>query len=201
MDLSILVLVFDLCAALFEAYVHWRVAVNDGEAIAPAIPTQRQVTSGLGPGIKMLVKPLVWRNHNASRLPVRPNHLAVLGPKQRIALPAEDGHVGPGAVAMGLFISADGKFRDMSAHDVAGKIEVDVFPACAPFFPVVELKVPRVRNEIDRHLASPELPFAAEILIVLGQKAVGKGEIVVENEIEVMKDIHHERRVGHSKKT
>ena len=168
MDLSILVLVFNLCAALFEADVHRRVAVNDGEAIAPAIPTQRQVASGLGPGIEMLVKPLIWRNHNASRLPVRPNHLAVLGPKQRIALPAQDGHVGSGAVAMGLFISADGKFRDVSAHDVAGKIEVDVFSAGAAFFPFVELKVPRIGNEIDRHLAAPELAFAAEVFVVLG---------------------------------
>src|SRR5207237_3285434 len=49
-------------------------------------------------------------------------------------------------------------------------------------------------------LKSPELFLGAEIVFVFRRKAVGKNEIVVENEIEIVKQVHHERRAGYGKK-
>src|ERR1700756_424659 len=104
-----------------------------------------------------------------------------------------------GPVAMGFFVASDRKFGNMRAHDVAGEIEVDVSAARAAFVPYLERHVPCIRYEVHRHLESPDLSLAAEIVFVLRRKAIGKNEIVVKNEIEIVKQIHHERRAGDGK--
>src|SRR5947208_9929168 len=104
-----------------------------------------------------------------------------------------------GAVAMGFFVAADRKFGNVRAHDVAGEVEVDVSSAGAAFIPYFERHVPCVRHEVHRHLESPYLSLAAEIVFLFRRKAVGKNEIVVENEIEIVKQVHHERRAGYGK--
>src|SRR5438093_4080740 len=70
----------------------------------------------------------------------------------------------------------------------------------AAFIPYFERHVPCVRHEVHRHLESPHLSLAAEIVFLFRRKAVGKNEIVVENEIEIVKQVHHERRAGYGKK-
>src|SRR5213594_699924 len=72
--------------------------------------------------------------------------------------------------------------------------------AGAAFIPYLERHVPCVRHEVHRHLESPDLSLAAEILLVFRRKAIGKNEIVGENEIEIVKQVHHERRASYSKK-
>src|SRR3989442_1674110 len=72
--------------------------------------------------------------------------------------------------------------------------------AGAAFIPYLERHVPCVRHEVHRHLESPDLSLAAEVVFLFRRKAVGKNEIVVENEIEIVKQVHHERRAGYGKK-
>src|SRR5437899_2448423 len=105
-----------------------------------------------------------------------------------------------GAVAMGFFVAADRKFGNVRAHDVAGEVEVAMSSAGAAFIPYLERHVPCVRHEVHRHLESPDLSLAAEVVFLFRRKAVGKNEIVVENEIEIVKQVHHERRAGYGKK-
>src|SRR5262249_1169733 len=50
-----------------------------------------------------------------------------------------------------------------------------------------------------RHLEPPDLAFAAKVVFLFRRKTVGKNEIVGENKIEIMKQVHHERRAGYGK--
>src|SRR6059058_606075 len=100
---------------------------------------------------------------------------------------------------MGLLVAAHGKLRDMRAHDVAGQFEVYIPAAGAALFPVIELNISHVGHEVDFELAAPELSFAAEIFLFFGRKTVGEGEAIAKNEIQVVKQVHHERRVGDGK--
>ena len=89
MNFWILVFVFDLTAALLDVYLDGFFVGQSDKAVAPAIPAQGEVTSGIGAGVEMLVEPLVRRHDDTSRLPVDAHHFAVIGgPKQGIALTA-----------------------------------------------------------------------------------------------------------------
>src|SRR6266481_10191111 len=105
-----------------------------------------------------------------------------------------------GPVAMGFFVAPNRKFGNMRAHDIGGEVEVDMSSAGTAFIPYLKRHVPCVRHKVHRHLESPDLSLAAEIVFLFGRKAVGKNEIVVENEIEIVKQVHHERRAGYGKK-
>src|SRR5262249_54550057 len=88
MNLRILVFVFDLITPLLHVYLDGLFVSQCYKPVAPAIPAQGEVASGIGTGVKMLVKPLVRRNHDTSRFPVDPDHFAILRPKKRVALTA-----------------------------------------------------------------------------------------------------------------
>src|SRR5436189_24395 len=71
----------------YEKFRSWsfldRLVVTErDEIVTPAIPAQRQVTSGIGAGVEVLVKPLGRRNHDAPRFPVHPGRFPVFGPEQ-----------------------------------------------------------------------------------------------------------------------
>src|SRR5215468_7365597 len=55
-----------------------------------------------------------------------------------------------------------------------------------------------VGYEVDLQLAAPELSFAAKILVLFGRKTVTESEGIAKDEIQVVKQVHHKRRVGHS---
>src|SRR5262249_8577588 len=115
------------------------------------------------------------------------------------SLTTQNGDMGAGPVAVGFFVAADRKFGDVGSHDVAGKVEVDVPAAGAAFIPYLKRHVRCVGPEVERHLASPDLAFTAEVVFLFRRKTVGKNEIIGENEIEIVKQVHHERRAGYSK--
>src|SRR5436309_12120629 len=102
-------------------------------------------------------------------------------------------------MAMGLFVAADRELRDMRAHDVAGQFEVHVPAAGAALFPFIQRNIANVRHKVDFQLAAPMFSFAAEILLFFGRKTVGESEIIAKDEIQTMKQVHHERRIGHGK--
>src|SRR5262245_7121999 len=123
----------------------------------------------------------------------------MFGTRQRITAPAQDRYVRAGTMAMRFLISSDREFGDVGSHYIAGEVEVDMPAAGAAFIPYLKRHVPCIGHEVHRHLESPDLPFAAEIVFFLRRKTVGKNEIVVENEIEVVKQVHHKRRAGYGK--
>src|SRR5215813_3491834 len=102
-------------------------------------------------------------------------------------------------MAMGFFVAAHRKLRDVRAHDVAGQFEIYVLAAGAALFPIIQLDFTHVGHEIDLQLAAPELSFAAEIFVLFGRKTVSESEGIAKDEIQVAKQVHHERRVGHGK--
>ena len=80
-DFRVLVFVLDLGAAIFDADFDRLVVTERNEIVTPTIPAQREVTSGIGAGVEVLVKPLRRRNYDAPRFPVYPGLFAVFGPK------------------------------------------------------------------------------------------------------------------------
>src|SRR5215218_836290 len=70
-DRRILVLVLDLEAALFHADVGELSIRGENSTRLPTrrAPAERQVSSGLGPNVEMLVEPPIRRYNHASRLP------------------------------------------------------------------------------------------------------------------------------------
>src|SRR2546425_1978707 len=83
MNFWILVFVFDLIATLLHVHLDGLFIGERDKSVAPAIPPQGEITSGLGARVEMLMKPLVRRHDHAPRFPVDTNHFAVVGgPKQ-----------------------------------------------------------------------------------------------------------------------
>src|SRR5688500_13259537 len=112
----------------------------------------------------MLVKPLIRRHHDAARLPVDALHLLPLLPQHRITLPAENNHMGAGAMLVSLLVSTDWEFRNMRAHGLAGEVELHVGAALAALAVVGELDRMRVGHEVGRHEETPgHFTLAAEV--------------------------------------
>src|SRR5215469_2949919 len=102
-------------------------------------------------------------------------------------------------MAMGFFVAAHRELRDMRAHYVAGQLEVYIPAAGATLFPLIQWDIAHVGHEVDFQLAAPKFSFAAEILLFLGRKTVGESKVIAEDEIQVVKQVHHKRRVGDGK--
>src|SRR5262245_8335454 len=102
-------------------------------------------------------------------------------------------------MAMSFFVAADREFGDMRAHDVAGQFEIHVPATAAALFPIIQLDFAHVGHEVDFQFAAPELSFAAEELLFLGRKTVGKRKGIAKDEIQVVKQVHHKRSVGDGK--
>src|SRR6266545_1217079 len=100
---------------------------------------------------------------------------------------------------MGFFVAADRELRDMRAHHIAGQFEVYIPAAGATLFPFIQRNIANVRHKVDFQLAAPKFSFAAEILLFFGREAVGESEIIAKDEIQTMKQVHHEWRVGYGK--
>ena len=88
MNLWVLIFIFDLVSTLLDVHLDGFFVSERDKSIAPTIPSQGKITSGLGAGVEMLMKPLIGRHYHAARLPVNADHIAVIGPKQRITLTA-----------------------------------------------------------------------------------------------------------------
>src|ERR1041385_8471736 len=196
-NLRILVVIIDLRAALLYIGVGRAVAVGKPhEAIAPAAPAKRQVTCRHRAGVEVLVEPLVRRHDDAPLPPVNAPHILSLGPEDRVALSAEDDDVRARAVAVTLLVSADREFGDVAAHRLAGEVELHVRAAGAALAVIPQRRGMRVGDEVGGHEeAAKDLAFAAEIIVDLGIEAVGELVVVVEDEIEIVEQVHHETAV------
>src|SRR5207248_10643690 len=124
-DLRILVLEFDLPAALLHTGVGAAFAVlHAHEAELPTAPAQRQIARRLGAGIQMLVEPLIRRHNDAAGFPIDSLHRLPIRPENRVALAAQYNDVRAGSVLMPFLVSTNGELRDMCAYGLLGKIEL-----------------------------------------------------------------------------
>src|SRR5215470_174907 len=118
-DARILVLELDLAAAQLYAGKRAAFAVlRAHKSITPVIPAQREIARWRGAGIKMLVKPLIWRHDDTSPLPIDAPRLFTRRPQYGIALAAKNNHMRAWPMLMSFLVGADGEFRDMRAHGV-----------------------------------------------------------------------------------
>ncbi len=86
-NLWILVFVLDLRAAVFDADLDRLVVTKRDKVVTPAIPAQRQITSRIGAGVEVLMKPLRGRNHHAAGFPVHPCRFPMFGPEKEKPCP------------------------------------------------------------------------------------------------------------------
>src|SRR2546427_12335846 len=63
MNFWILVFVFDLIATLLHVHLDGLFVSERDKSIAPTIPPQGKIPSGLGAGVEMLMKPLIRRHY------------------------------------------------------------------------------------------------------------------------------------------
>src|SRR5262249_27310190 len=87
----------------------------------------------------------------------------------------------------------------MRAHHVTSQLDVYIFAAGAAFLPLIQLNVAHVGHEVHFELTPPEFSFASKILILFRGETIGEGKLVAKDEVEAVKQIHHERCVGHGK--
>src|SRR4030095_3180215 len=145
----------------------------------------------------MLMKPLIGRHDDAAGLPVDALPWLPLRPEKRVALAAEDDHVGAGAMLMTFFVGSYRKLRDMRAHGLLGQIELHIRAALAALAVIGEADAARIRHEVRGHEeAAGDFALTAEVAFRGRIKAIKKRIVVVENEIDVVERILHAARVG-----
>src|SRR4030095_6976456 len=112
----------------------------------------------------MLMKPLIGRHDDAAGLPVDALPWLPLRPENRVALAAEDDHVGAGAMLMTFFVGSYRKLRDMRAHGLLGEIKLHIRAALAALAVIGQADAARVRHEIRRHeKPAGDLALSAEV--------------------------------------
>src|SRR5258706_7964092 len=200
-DLTVFVGVLDLPAALLLAPVGELAAAAAGRVDAHVAGAESEIARPGGARVEVLVRAVVARHDDhGAHVPVALDHVGAvfLGPDEREARrAAQEQKVRARAVAVGLFVGADGEFRYMVLGVVVGHLEHGVDAAGAPLLPSIDLHVGRVGDEV--RLPSPpgvELALAAEVILLAGV-AARELVVVVEDEIVVLEQAHHRRRVCH----
>src|SRR5207245_4654070 len=93
-DARVLVLIFDLTAAVLYAHVHAHEhpTLVGGERIAQAAEGHGEIARGIRGGVEVLVEHLVRRREHPSMLPIDPYEVFLaLVPQQREAVPGDGG--------------------------------------------------------------------------------------------------------------
>src|SRR5262245_1428002 len=115
----------------------------------------------------MLMKPIGWRNNHAARGPIKSLNLAALRPHQGIALAGQGDDVRTGTMIMSLFVSPRGELGDMAAECVLLNLKPHLGAAGAPFFPLAQVQVSDIGNEVGLpHPVRIPGSFAVEIVVL-----------------------------------
>jgi hypothetical protein len=200
-DAWILMLVFDLAAAVLDAHVHPQehVALVGGERVAQAAEGDGEIARGIGCRIEVLVEHLVRRREHPAMLPIDAHEvLCALVPQQRETVAGDGEDVEVGTVAVRLFVGADRHLRGVRVHGAVGEDEHHVRSAGAALLPGLELEAGEIGDEVGLpHVAARahrnELAFAAEIF--RRPLAFGKVVAVVEHEGFVVEEVEYEREI------
>src|SRR3989304_3397656 len=187
-DRRILILVFDLRSALLQAEIDSPLFSHPVLA-AGTRAVKGHVTGWLLARVEMLVKPALRRDDQGSFLPVKALDWFPRLPHQGIALPSQDHHVGSGAVAMSLLVSAYRELGNVGRHAVLAQFEEDALSSSSPLLPVDEPELPHVFHKI--RLPAPSshaLAFPAKVPIiapvpVMKHEAASKNKVLVLDQI------------------
>ncbi len=81
----------------------------------------------------------------------------------------------------------------MRSHRIAGKIELHVGTALAAFAVIRQFQITDISNKIGtQEEPAKEFTFSSEVVFGAGIKTITEHVIVIEYEINTMKQIHHE---------
>ena len=147
-------------------------------------------------GVEVLVQPHVRRHDHGADLPLVVARLVALRPHQRIALAGEDDDVGARPVRVRLLVGADRELGDMAVERGLGEVEADVAAAGAALLGGDQRQVDRVRHEVGGEQEALGLVLGGEIVRLAVEAAL---EVVAgaEDEIQILVEVDHDRRVGH----
>src|SRR5438067_8432680 len=198
----ILVLVFDLAAAVLHTHVHpeKHAPLVGGEGIAQAAERDREIARGMDVGIEVLVEHLVRRREHPAVAPVDALEILVaFVPEQRKAVAGHGKDVKIRTVPVRFLVSAHRHLRGMGVHDALGEDEHHVGAAGAALLPGFQLEAGEIGDEVRLpHVAAgphrDELAFAAEVFC--RALALGKLRRVCEHERLVVEQVEHEREIG-----
>src|SRR3989338_8106810 len=195
-DGRVLITVFNLIAALFNVLVNFcDIAETLSHAEFDSAETRGQIAGRRRASVEMLVEPHLRRHEDAAILPVVTlNGLSFL-PKKGEAFSFDDDDVEAGTVPVGLLISPDRKFGDVSCHRSVGHLQHDVAPAGAAFLPLLKFEVAGIGNKIGfPDAAGMGFSLAAEV-VRIAVEAVREIVRHIKNDIRDMKEIKDARHV------
>src|SRR5438105_3803933 len=100
----------------------------------------------------------------------------------------------PRPVAMRLLVAADRNLRDMRMHGSVRHCEGDIFRSLAAAFEIVKFEAAQIGDEVRfpgmrngaRIAAIEDFVFAVALEVLLLANPLGKGEGIVEDEIEIV---------------
>ena len=156
---------------------------------------EREIARRRLAGIEVLVEPHIRRDDERADLPVVALGLLAFRPHQRIALAGQDDNVGARPVRMALLVGADRELRDVPVHRALGHGEADVPAARAALLGGDQRQIDRVRHEVGLEQEAVLLILGGEI-IGLAVEAVLEVVVAAEDEIEILVEIDHRRRIG-----
>ena len=145
-------------------------------------------------GVEVLVEHPVRRHDQRADMPVEALRLLAFMPHQREALAGQDDDVRARPVAVRLLVGADRELRDVARH-AARHVEADVAAAGAALLGADQRQVDRVGHEIGGEQEALLLRLRREV-VRLAVEAVLEVVGRVEDEIDVVIEVHHRRRIG-----
>src|SRR3989338_1349133 len=111
----------------------------------------------------------------------------------------------PRPVAMGLFVGADGEFRDVTGSGVFGQLKFNVVSPGPALAVIHQLEVAHIRHEVGlpniaRKLKAlivscMEEPLAVKVTISAIEPVLER-EVIVEDEVQVVQEVDHRWRGG-----
>src|SRR4029077_1396158 len=140
----------------------------------------------------MLMKPIGRRHEQTSRTPVDADARLPFFPKERIAFAGKNHDVRAGSVPVGLRISPRRILLEMGTHRVGGEMQPNSRGALTSEAPVLQLKVPDVRNKIRFPCSiACHLPAFAAVITFFATESIHKRKIVAAYEVQIAKAVDH----------
>src|SRR5215208_4463423 len=102
----------------------------------------------------MLVEPALRRHDDGAVVPVEAFRFLALRPHEGITFAADDDDMRAGTMAMGLFVGADRKFRNVHGHGILAKLDLNVAAPSPSLFRGKQLELADVGNDV----GVPDLP-------------------------------------------
>ena len=125
---------------------------------------EREIARGGRARVEVLVVPHVGRHDHGADLPIVALGLIALRPHERIALAAQNDHMGAGTMGMALLVGADGELGDVAVHRALRHVEANMATARAALFGGDERNIRRIGHEIGGEQKALLLALVGEVI-------------------------------------